>query len=72
MKAGVYVYYNNIQAENIHPVCVDLEDWDATRKAVEDLGPVHLLVNNASIASMQTILEIDKASLDRYGCIKLR
>lgn len=31
-------------------MCVDLSDWNATRKAVESVGDVDLLVNNAAIS----------------------
>ncbi|XP_048758175.2 L-xylulose reductase-like [Ostrea edulis] len=35
----------------------DVVDWKATRKSIEDLGPIHLLVNNAGITRLNSFLE---------------
>ena len=48
---------SNHQEPRIIPVQADLADWAATRKAVEGLGPVHLLVNNAATAVIKPFLE---------------
>ena len=53
------------QEPSIIPVEVDLSDWEATRKAVEGIGPIHLLVNNAGVAEITPFLETTKAELDR-------
>ena len=51
---------------NIHPVQVDLSDWEDTRAALKDLEPVDGLVNNAGISSGWTpSLEIDKDTLEK-------
>lgn len=49
----------------IHPVCVDLSKWEETKKAVEKLGHIDLLVNNAGIALRQPFLEIDQENIDK-------
>lgn len=49
----------------IKPVCVDLADWDAARAAVEAVGPVHALVNNAAVAELAPFLEVTPESFDR-------
>lgn len=49
----------------IEPVCVDLGDWGATEKALGDVGPVDLLVNNAAVALMRPFLEVTKEDFDR-------
>ena len=51
---------------------MDLTDWDATRKAVEGVGPIHLLVNNAGVAEITPFLETTKAEMDRYIFQNLR
>lgn len=33
-------------------MCVDLSNWDETKKALKDVGPVDLLVNNAAYAKL--------------------
>lgn len=56
-KATVYALSNNkenldkLKKEHpeIHTVHVDLMDWEATRKAVESVLPIDLLVNNAGV-----------------------
>lgn len=45
-------------------MCVDLADWDATERALKDMGPVDLLVNNAGCAMLQPFLEITEDSFD--------
>jgi len=46
-------------------VCVDLTNWDETKKAVEQLGQIDLLVNNAAVLYRQTFLDIDQESISK-------
>ena len=61
----LHVSYKLIQEPSIIPVCVDLSDWDDTRKAIEGVGPVHLLVNNAGVAAITPFFDVTKDELDR-------
>ncbi len=45
---------------------MELSDWTATRKAVEDIGHVDLLVNNAATLFGSSLFEIDEAELNSY------
>ena len=47
---------------------MDLGDLDATKKAVESLGPIHLLVNNAGLAILQHFLDVTPEAYDRWAC----
>jgi NAD(P)-dependent dehydrogenase (short-subunit alcohol dehydrogenase family) len=49
----------------VKAVQADLADWDETRREVEKIGPIDLLVNNAGVMVLQPFLEADKASLDQ-------
>ena len=49
----------------MHTVCIDLADWDATRKAVEDIGAIDLLVNNAAKGGPVHILELSHEIFDQ-------
>jgi len=49
----------------IRTVCVDLTNWDETKKAVEKLGQIDLLVNNAGILHQQPFIEIDKETISK-------
>ena len=53
------------QSPGMQTVCVNLADWDATRKAMEDIGPVHLLINNAAVAITQKSMPLTPEALDR-------
>lgn len=45
-------------------MCVDLGDWEATERALADVGPVDLLVNNAGVALLQPFLDVTKEAFD--------
>lgn len=45
------------KVKGIIPVLCDVADFDATRKIVQSLGPIHLLVNNAGITRLGSFLE---------------
>ena len=45
---------------------MDLQDWDAAKKAVQEIGHIDLLVNNAGIAILESFLDIKDDSFDKY------
>jgi len=53
-------------------VCVDLLDWDATKKAVTELAPLDHLVNNAGIVGDCPFLEITKEKIDQVLGINVK
>ncbi|KAK2175982.1 hypothetical protein NP493_692g06010 [Ridgeia piscesae] len=58
---------DKLEAENpgMHTVCVDLSDWATARKAVEQIGSVDLLVNNAGILEQSPFLETEESQLNQ-------
>ncbi|XP_043284304.1 L-xylulose reductase [Venturia canescens] len=56
----------------IETVCVDIADWDATRKAVKSVLPVDLLVNNAGVACLAPFLDITKDQFDLTFDVNVR
>uniref|UniRef100_A0AAQ5YN87 Ketoreductase domain-containing protein n=1 Tax=Amphiprion ocellaris TaxID=80972 RepID=A0AAQ5YN87_AMPOC len=52
------------ECASITPVCVDLSDWGATEAALQDVGPIDLLVNNAACANLQPFLEVTPDKFD--------
>jgi len=81
-KAGADTYALSVTKANldklvaeypsIHPVCVDLADWEATRKAVEALPPIDLLVNNAAVAVSLSLLDTDPETFDNYISVNVK
>jgi len=57
---------------SIIPILVDLRDWDASEKALEQLPAMDCLVNNAGVADMQPITEVTKDSFDLIFDINVR
>jgi L-xylulose reductase len=57
---------------SIFPILVDLADWDATQKALENIEPLDCLVNNAGVAVMEPFLEITKDSFDTMNNVNVR
>ena len=53
------------QCPSIHTVCVDLSDWDSTRKAVDGIGPIDLLVNNAGYGVGTPFLDVTEDELNK-------
>ncbi|KAL3870328.1 hypothetical protein ACJMK2_038402 [Sinanodonta woodiana] len=53
------------EVPGIRTVMVDLADWTATRHALEKIGKIDLLVNNAAIVIMSPFLETTKEDLDK-------
>lgn len=53
-----------VEDPKIIPVCVDLKDWNATRKAVENILPIDLLVNNAGVARLSPFLDATQEEFD--------
>lgn len=49
---------SNEQVPGVITVCVDVSDIEATKKEVEKLGPIHLLVNNAGVTEIQSFLDV--------------
>ncbi|XP_033748781.1 L-xylulose reductase-like [Pecten maximus] len=52
------------EVPSMNIVQADLQDWDGSRKIVEQLGPIDLLVNNAGVARNASFLEVKKDELD--------
>ncbi|KAG7211972.1 hypothetical protein KM043_011173 [Ampulex compressa] len=48
----------------IKAICVDLRDWDATKKAVQSILPIDLLVNNAGVAVLKPFLDLTPDDFD--------
>ncbi|XP_044530189.1 carbonyl reductase [NADPH] 2-like [Gracilinanus agilis] len=60
------------ECPGIEPVCVDLGDWEATERALGNIGPVDLLVNNAAVLLVEPFLEVSKEAFDRTINVNLR
>ncbi|XP_051015264.1 L-xylulose reductase [Acomys russatus] len=60
------------ECPGVEPVCVDLADWEATEKALSNVGPVDLLVNNAAVALLQPFLEVTKEACDMSFSVNFR
>lgn len=56
----------------IKAICVDLRDWDATRKAVESILPIDLLVNNAGVAKVEPFLDATPQNFDLVFNVNLK
>ncbi|KAK2169436.1 hypothetical protein LSH36_10g12012 [Paralvinella palmiformis] len=60
------------ECPTIKTLCCDLNDWDATRKAVQDIGPIDLLVNNAGISLLQNFLDVTPEVYDQVMNVNLK
>ncbi|KAL2728009.1 L-xylulose reductase isoform X1 [Vespula maculifrons] len=53
-----------IEDPKIIPVCVNLRDWKATRKAIENVLPIDLLVNNAGVGHVSSFFDATPEDFD--------
>ena len=53
-------------------ICVDLSDWDATRKAVQEVTPIQLLVNNAGSFSLGFFQDTTPETIDSMMNINVK
>nr|XP_018910307.1 PREDICTED: L-xylulose reductase-like [Bemisia tabaci] len=53
------------EVPSVQPICVDLAKWDETKTALEKVGPVDGLVNNAGIALLSPFFDITEDEFDR-------
>ena len=60
------------ECPSVETVACDLTDWEATRAAVEALGPVHCLVNNAGVSSHKSFLDATETDFDNTFAVNLK
>lgn len=76
VKAGAEVWNLDITKDDqpgVKMVVVDLTDWEATKTALESIGNIDLLVNNAGIAPPPaSFVDTDKNTLDRALDVNLK
>lgn len=57
---------------SIELICVDLSDWMQTKQAVEGLGDIDLLVNNAGIPELTPIRDMEESIIDKHFNINVK
>ncbi|KAF0294326.1 L-xylulose reductase [Amphibalanus amphitrite] len=60
------------ECPSVETVACDLSDWEATRKAVEALGPVDCLVNNAGTNTLNKFLDVTPSEFDDVMNVNLK
>ncbi|KAH3869390.1 L-xylulose reductase-like [Dreissena polymorpha] len=60
------------EVPSIETRVVDIADWDATRKIVQDLGRIDLLINNAGITNWTGFLDVTQQELDNMHDINFK
>ena len=80
-KLGAEVYaigrtqssLDNLRAQDpkIKTITCDLSDWGATRKAVQEILPVHFLVNSASSYKIEKFADATKESIEAMFAINV-
>ena len=66
MNAPQHVCSIHLQLPDIEIVVCDVRDWNGTRRIVEELGDIHLLVNNAGVAKTEKALDATPDQFDWY------
>ena len=56
-----------IQIPDVTTVCLDLSDWNATKQALKELGPIDLLVNNAGFSIIGPFHDVTEEEFDKYN-----
>ena len=50
-------------------MCVDVADLPAVEAVVKGAGPIHLLVNNAGVSCLLSVLDTTPDDYDRYPLV---
>ncbi|XP_052084427.1 L-xylulose reductase-like isoform X2 [Mytilus californianus] len=61
-----------VEDPSIETRCLDIRNWDNTRKVIEDVRQVDLLVNNAAILRFKTVLETTEELIDEHFDINFK
>ncbi|XP_068977171.1 L-xylulose reductase [Bombus flavifrons] len=61
-----------VEDPRIQTICVDLNDWNATRKAVENALPIDLLVNNAGVARLNPFFNATEKDFDLTFAVNVK
>ncbi|XP_013390500.1 L-xylulose reductase isoform X1 [Lingula anatina] len=60
------------EVPGVRTVCVDISDWKATRKAVQEAGHFDLLINNAAVSFVLPFLEVTEENLSMHLDVNLK
>lgn len=61
------------EAPGIKTICLDVaEDWNKTKKVLEEIGPVDCLVNNAAVAVCTPFLDVEPEEFDRLFNVNVK
>ena len=61
-----YSLTSSFQHPGIKTVSVDLADWNATKQALKEVGPIDLLVNSAGVSRVSHCLEVKEQDYDLW------
>ncbi len=56
----------SFQFPSVETLCVDISNWDETKRAIESIGDIDLLVNNAAVGKKTVLGEIDENVFDEW------
>lgn len=57
---------------NIETICVDLRNWDETKKAVQSVLPVDLLVNSAGVIYNKPFLDATEEDFNQTFAVNVK
>ncbi|ODM97275.1 L-xylulose reductase [Orchesella cincta] len=57
---------------NVSTICVDLRDWDETRRLVKSIAPIDHLVNNAAISGTSFFEDIAPEQIDGLFAVNFK
>ncbi|CAL8095739.1 unnamed protein product [Orchesella dallaii] len=63
-KKQAYLDALKVEFPNVTTICVDLRDWDETRRLVKSIAPIDHLVNNAAISGTSFFEDISPEQID--------
>ncbi|XP_057657109.1 L-xylulose reductase-like [Diorhabda carinulata] len=57
---------------SIKTITIDLSDWQLTEKTLSNVGPIDLLVNNAGLAILGPLTEVQEEDVDKLFAINVK
>lgn len=55
----------DIQTENIHPIFLDISNFESIKQTIDDIGFIDILINNAGYGLVSSVEEVSEEEMQK-------